>query len=200
MSAAALTCHRAAARATLWQIASTQDGAGDAGPRVRAVILQSTGPVFSSGHDFKDFTMDKGRDHHEEVLRLCTGVNIGLQELGPPVIAAVQGYATAGGLQLAASCDLIIAASDARFCLPGTRIGGFCHTPAVSVAEKVHPRKALEMLLLAEDFDAQQAQAIGLANKVVAPEELSGTVLALASKVSIVQRRYIAKNAIAVAA
>ena len=92
--------------------------------------------------------------------------------------------ATAGGCQLVASCDLVVASEAAQFCVPGTKIGGVCHTPAVSLAEKVHPRKALEMLLLAEDMPAREAERVGLVNRVVAPELLDATVIAMAEKVA----------------
>lgn len=111
-------------------------------------------------------------------------MNVGLQQLGPPVIASVQGMATAGGCQLAASCDLIVASEAAAFCVPGTKIQAFCHTPGVALAEKVHPRKALEMLLLAEDVPAREAERIGLVNKVVPPDQLDHAVTAMANKLA----------------
>lgn len=130
--------------------------------RVRVVVIKSTGPVFCSGHDFKDFTMDKGKDFHKKVLAACTRLNLRLQSVCPPTIAMVDGLATAAGCQLACSCDLVVATDTSRFCVPGSRNGGFCHTPGVSLSNKIHKRKALELLLLGDDLPAVEAARLGL--------------------------------------
>ena len=140
---------------------------------IRVALLRSEGPVFSSGHDFKDFDLREfPREHGEEVLALCARVNIALSRLPQPTIAIVQGLATAGGCQLACSCDIVVASDQASFRCPGSAGGGFCHTPGVSLANKIHARRALEMLLLASAVPADQALEWGICNRVFAHEEL----------------------------
>ena len=140
---------------------------------IRVVLLRSEGPVFSSGHDFADFDLrEHPREHGEEVLGLCAQVNVGLSRLPQPTIAVVQGLATAGGCQLACSCDLILASENASFRCPGSAGGGFCHTPGVSLGQKIHPRRALEMMLLASEVKAEQALEWGLCNRVFPADEL----------------------------
>eukprot|EP00040_Diaphanoeca_grandis_P024876 m.137330 g.137330 ORF g.137330 m.137330 type:complete len:330 (-) comp29914_c0_seq5:200-1189(-) len=153
--------------------------------RVRVLVIQSTGSVFSSGHDFKEFTADTGADYHKTVLNLCTEVNMMLQMQCPPVIAAIDGLATAAGCQLACSCDIIYATSTSTFCVPGSRNGGFCHTPGVALSNKIHPKKALEMLLLAEDIDANEAYRIGLVNRVTEKDTLQEITRASAEKIAL---------------
>lgn len=148
---------------------------------IRVVLLRSVGPVFSSGHDFADFDLRvHPRKHGEAVLSLCAEVNIALSRLPQPTIAVVQGLATAGGCQLSCSCDLIVASEKAVFRCPGSAGGGFCHTPGVSVAQKIHPRRALEMLLLASPVPATQALEWGLVNRVVPHEELDNEATKMA--------------------
>mmetsp|Transcript_14950 Transcript_14950/g.41040 ORF Transcript_14950/g.41040 Transcript_14950/m.41040 type:complete len:294 (+) Transcript_14950:48-929(+) len=155
--------------------------------RTRVVVLESEGPVFSSGHDFADFLLEKGRNAHRETLSLCSSVNMALQHIPQPTIAAVQGLATAGGCQLACSCDLVVASSSAAFQLPGARDAGFCHTPAVSVAARAaSPRHALELALLAEVVPAVKAKDMGLANRVTPPADLRGEVRRMAERISMV--------------
>ena len=140
---------------------------------IRVALLRSEGPVFSSGHDFKDFDLREfPREHGEEVLALCARVNMALSRLPQPTIAVVQGLATAGGCQLACSCDIVVASDQASFRCPGSAGGGFCHTPGVSLANKIHARRALEMLLLASAVPADQALEWGICNRVFAHEEL----------------------------
>eukprot|EP00041_Stephanoeca_diplocostata_P011133 m.180669 g.180669 ORF g.180669 m.180669 type:complete len:357 (+) comp18429_c0_seq1:238-1308(+) len=152
---------------------------------VRVLIIKSTGPVFCSGHDFKDFTMDKGRTHHSDVLAACTQLNKRLQSSCPPTIAMVDGLATAAGCQLVCSCDLVVATETSRFCVPGSRNGGFCHTPGVSLSNKIHLSKALELLLLGDDLAAVEAARLGLVNKVVdTAEALDAVVDEWATKIA----------------
>jgi len=143
---------------------------------VRAILLEATGPTFSSGHDFRDF---QGASQHEqrEVLQICGNVNKLLTRVPQVSVAAVTGNCLAGGAQLAASCDLLLAEREsARFCFPGVRLGGFCHTPAVPLVQRVGARKALEMTVLAREIDADEAFRIGLANLVVPRAEWRVTV------------------------
>ena len=156
---------------------------------IKCIVIASTGPVFSSGHDFADF-YEKTPGEADEVLMLCAEVNMMLQRVPQPTIAAVQGLATAGGCALASSCDLVVASEEARFCLPGTRGRGFCHTPSVAVADRIHPRKAFEMALLSEEISPQEAVQIGLANRVVPHDELDSAVAQIADKLCRWQNGY----------
>jgi len=149
---------------------------------VRAVVVASTGPVFSSGHDVREFTAETSRDRQMSVLRLCSDVNFAFRTSPKPTIASVQGLASAAGCQLAASCDFVIASNQARFLTPGASHRRFCHTPGISVADRVSPRKAFEMLLLAEEQPAEEAQRFGLVNRVVADEQLAAETLRVGHK------------------
>ena len=134
---------------------------------LRVVILAANGKVFSSGHDLSEMV---GRDENEyrELFEVCTELMEKLQSIPQPVIAEVQGIATAAGCQLVAACDLAIAAEEAAFATPGVRIGLFCTTPMVAVSRAVGRKRALEMLLTGEPIDAQTAADWGLVNRVVA--------------------------------
>ena len=158
---------------------------------VRAVILASAGPVFSAGHDLKEVTArradpDRGRAYFADLMDLCSSVMTRLVRLPQPVIAAVEGTATAAGCQLVASCDLAVASEDARFSTPGVHIGLFCSTPMVALSRNVAPKHAMEMLLLGEAVDAATAHRIGLVNRVcpagAALEEALGLAEVIGSK------------------
>lgn len=135
----------------------------------RGVILAAEGPVFSAGHDFSD--MD-GRDlpAMRRLLQVCAEVMKALQALPQPVIAQVQGLATAAGCQLVASCDLAVCGESSSFQVPGGRGGWFCTTPGVALARAVGRKKALEMLLTGDAIDAPAALAAGLVNRI-APDD-----------------------------
>ena len=139
---------------------------------VKAVILAAAGPVFSAGHDLKEMTAhradaDGGRAYFADVLGRCSAVMQQITALPQPVIAAVEGTATAAGCQLVASCDLAVAGSEARFCTPGVHIGLFCSTPMVALSRNISAKHALEMLLLGEMVPAEEALRMGLVNRVV---------------------------------
>ncbi len=152
-------------------------GAGKA----RGVILAAEGPVFSAGHDFAD--MDgRGLASMRTLLGVCAEVMQTLQAIPQPVVAQVQGLATAAGCQLVASCDLAVAAESARFAVPGGRGGWFCTTPAVGLVRAVGRKHALEMLLTGDPIDARTAAAWGLVNRVVPDDELAGETRALLSR------------------
>jgi enoyl-CoA hydratase/carnithine racemase len=138
---------------------------------VRAIVLAAAGPVFSAGHDFSDM-IDRDLDGMRRLLRACTEVMLGLARLPVPVVACVQGIATAAGCQLVASCDLAVAVEEASFATPGGRGGWFCHTPLVAVARVVGTRRALELGLTGDPIDAHTALAWGLVNRVVPREHL----------------------------
>ena len=136
----------------------------------RGVILAARGPVFSAGHDYDD--MDgRSLEQMRTLLEVCAEVMQTIQSLPQPVVAQVQGLATAAGCQLVASCDLAVAGASARFAVPGGRGGWFCTTPGVALARAVGRKHAVEMLLTGDPIDAATANAWGLVNRVV-PDEL----------------------------
>ncbi len=143
--------------------------AGDAA--IRAVILAAEGPVFCAGHDLKEMSArrtdaDRGRDYFTDILGRCSRLMQQIVTLPQPLIAAVEGVATAAGCQLVASCDLAVAGTQARFCTPGVHIGLFCSTPMVALSRSVGNKHAMEMLLLGEMVDAETAHRFGLVNRV----------------------------------
>jgi enoyl-CoA hydratase/carnithine racemase len=139
-------------------------GAAAADPSTRAVVLAAAGSVFSSGHDFADMA-ERDLDGMRRLLATCTELMLAIQRVPFPVVASVQGLATAAGCQLVASCDLAVAAEHARFATPGT-------TPMVAVARAVGRKRALELLLTGDEIDAPTALAWGLVNRVVPAERL----------------------------
>lgn len=138
---------------------------------VRGVILAANGPVFSAGHDFADMV---GQDliAMRKILRVCTTLMNTIQEIPQPVVARVQGLATAAGCQLVATCDLAVASTEAGFATPGGKGGWFCTTPMVAVSRNIGRKRALEMLLTGDVIDAQTAADWGLVNRVVPPTQL----------------------------
>jgi len=152
-------------------------------PQVRAVILAASGTVFSSGHDLSEMT---GRNiaEYREVFDVCTQLMTKVQSIPQPVIAEVQGVATAAGCQLAATCDLAVASESARFGTPGVRIGLFCSTPMVALTRAIGRKRALEMLLTGELIDARTAAEWGLVNRVVPAANLRAETLKLGGKIT----------------
>jgi enoyl-CoA hydratase/carnithine racemase len=138
---------------------------------VRAVILAAEGPVFCAGHDLKEMSArradpDLGRAYFAEILGRCAAMMTRIVNLPQPVVAAVEGVATAAGCQLVASCDLAVAGAGAQFCTPGVHIGLFCSTPMVALSRSVSNKHAMEMLLLGGMVDAATAHRFGLVNRV----------------------------------
>ena len=153
---------------------------------VRAVILAGAGRVFSAGHDLKEMQAaraapDRGAAWFKDLFALCARVMQAIPALPQPVIARVHGLAAAAGCQLAASCDLITAAEDARFGVNGVNIGLFCSTPMVALTRKLPPAVAFEMLTTGEFLPAPRAHALGMVNRIAAPGALEETTLALAA-------------------
>lgn len=150
---------------------------------LRAVILAATGKVFCSGHDLSEMV---GREENEYRLlfEVCTELMTKLQSIPQPVIAEVQGIATAAGCQLVATCDLAIAAQEATFATPGVKIGLFCTTPMVAVSRAVGRKRALEMLLTGEPINAHTAAEWGLVNRVVSADQLRAETLRLARRIA----------------
>lgn len=156
---------------------------------VRAVIIAANGPAFSAGHDLKELNArrtdeDRGRAYFKHIMALCSRTMQQIVVLPQPVIAAVQGTATAAGCQLVASCDLAVASRTAKFATPGVNIGLFCSTPMVALTRNVPRKHAMEMLLTGELIDAEEAARIGLINHVVAPGGERDAALALARKIT----------------
>jgi enoyl-CoA hydratase/carnithine racemase len=144
----------------------------------RVVVLGSRGPVFCSGHDLAEMVGRSEREYRE-LFELCTRVMLGLRRLPQPVIARVQGIATAAGCQLVAACDLAVAAQEATFATPGVKIGLFCTTPMVPLVRAVPAKAAMEMLLTGEPISAGRALELGLVNRVVPGAELDATIARL---------------------
>lgn len=150
---------------------------------VRAVILAAAGPVFSAGHDFSDMTA-RDLNGMQTLLRVCADLMLAIQRAPVPVIAQVQGVATAAGCQLVATCDLAVAVEHATFATPGGKGGWFCTTPMIAVARAVSPKRALELLFTGDPIDASTALAWGLINQVVPAAQLEAATLALAQRAS----------------
>ena len=158
--------------------------------RVRAVVIAANGKAFSAGHDMKELTArrvdaDRGRAYFAEIMTACSAMMQAIVHLPKPVVAAVQGVATAAGCQLVASCDLAVAAETATFATPGVDIGLFCSTPMVALSRNVPRKQAMEMLLTGEPISATTARDIGLVNRVVAAGAERDAAIALAQKVAL---------------
>ena len=154
-------------------------------PTVRVVVLQGAGPAFCAGHDLKEMRDARfGGAYVEALFAECTQVMLAILRLPQPVIAQVHGVATAAGCQLVATCDLALAAEDARFATPGVNIGLFCSTPMVALSRTVGRKAAMRMLLTGELIDAHTAIRIGLINEAVPAAELAGRTQALAATIA----------------
>ena len=152
-------------------------------PDVRAIVLRASGPAFSAGHDLREL-LDRTLEEEQEIFEVCSRMMETIQRIPQPVIAAVQGIATAAGCQLVATCDLAIAAEEARFATPGVKIGLFCSTPMVALSRSVGRKRALEMLLTGRPIDARTAADWGLVNRVVPAPDLDAAALQLANQVA----------------
>src|SRR5580692_9312557 len=172
------------------ELAACLEGIASNG-EVRAVILQAAGKVFSSGHDLGEMT-GRGLDDYRRIFDSCTELMTKIQSIPQPVIAQVQGMATAAGCQLVATCDLAVASSEATFATPGVKIGLFCSTPMVALTRAIGRKRAMEMLLTGDPIDAATALAWGLVNRVVAPERLHDEALELARKIATSSRDVVA--------
>jgi enoyl-CoA hydratase/carnithine racemase len=158
----------------------------------RVVVIAAAGPAFCAGHDLRELRSDPSRAFYERIFACCSALMQQIVALPKPVIAEVHGIATAAGCQLVATCDLVVAAEDARFATPGINIGLFCSTPMVALTRAIGRKPAMEMLLTGELIDAASAKALGLINRVVPAAELSAATLDLAWRIA-------AKSALTVA-
>ena len=150
---------------------------------IQVVILAGNGPAFSAGHDLSEL-VDRNIGDYRRVFDVCTQLMTLIQEIPQPVIAEVNGVATAAGCQLVASCDLGIASEGAKFATPGVRIGLFCTTPMVALSRAIGRKRALEMLLTGAPVNARTAAEWGLINRVVPGEELRETTTQLARQIA----------------
>jgi enoyl-CoA hydratase/carnithine racemase len=139
---------------------------------VRVVVIAAEGKAFCAGHDLKEMRSDPSREYYERLFAQCSEMMLTIQRLPVPVIARVQGIATAAGCQLVAMCDLAVASSTARFAVSGVNVGLFCSTPGVALSRNILRKQAFEMLVTGEFISAHEAKARGLINRVAEPEEL----------------------------
>jgi enoyl-CoA hydratase/carnithine racemase len=150
---------------------------------VRAVVIAAAGKAFCTGHDLKEMRAEPSLAYYQELFAQCSQVMQSLQRLPVPVIARVQGIATAAGCQLVAQCDLAVAADTARFATSGVNYGLFCATPSVALSRNVSRKAAFEMLVTGDFISAQQAQEQGLVNRVVLTEQLDAEVEKLVASI-----------------
>jgi enoyl-CoA hydratase/carnithine racemase len=150
---------------------------------VRVVVLAAAGKAFCAGHDLKEMRAEPSQTYYERLFAQCTKLMLSLQNLPVPVIAKVQGIATAAGCQLVAMCDLAVASSDARFAVSGVNLGLFCSTPGVALSRNLNRKAAFEMLVTGDFISAEQALEKGLVNRVAAPDALDSAVESLAASI-----------------
>jgi enoyl-CoA hydratase/carnithine racemase len=152
--------------------------------KIKVVVIAGNGPGFCAGHDLKEMRANPGRQHYEALFGQCSRLMTSIVKLPKPVIARVHGIAAAAGCQLVATCDLVVAASDARFAVNGINVGLFCSTPMVALSRAVGRKPAMEMLLTGDLVSAEHAKSIGLVNRVVPPERLDEETRALARQIA----------------
>jgi len=150
---------------------------------IKVLIVKAEGKVFSSGHNLTEMT-GRPMAHYHNIFKICSAVMEKIQQLPQPVIAQVQGIATAAGCQLVAACDLAVVAEDAQFGTPGVKIGLFCTTPAIPLVRAIGRKRALEMLLTGRMISAVEALQYGLVNKVVPATELETATKSMADKIA----------------
>ena len=154
-----------------------------ADPAARLLVIRANGKAFCAGHDLKEMRAEPSLAYYQRLFAQCGRMMMSLQALPVPVIAQVQGIATAAGCQLVAMCDLAVAASDARFAVSGVNLGLFCATPSVALSRNLGRKAAFEMLVTGAFIGADEAKAKGLVNRVVAPEAVDAEVEALAGAI-----------------
>ena len=190
---AVLTLNRPEARNSLSEdllaalyAAIAEIGGSDA---IRAIVITGAGSAFSSGHDLKELSShrtdpDRGKAYFAKIMDACSKMMLSIVRSPKPVIAAVNGIATAAGCQLVATCDLAVASQDARFATPGVNIGLFCSTPMVALSRNLSRKAAMEMLLFGDMVGANEAKELGLVNRVVKPDETVNAAVELGRKVA----------------
>ena len=158
----------------------------------RLVVMAATGKAFCAGHNLKDMRANSDLTYYQGLFAQCTRMMLSIQNLGVPVIAKVQGLATAAGCQLVAQCDLAVAANNATFGVNGIDVGLFCATPSVPLVRNMPAKQAMEMLLTGEFITADEARVRGLVNRVVPFEALDAEVEKLAASILAKPREAIA--------
>lgn len=153
-------------------------------PSVRAVVIAANGPAFCAGHDMKEMRANPDERYYLDLFTQCSRMMLAITRLPQPVIARVHALATAAGCQLVATCDLAVAARSAWFATPGVHIGLFCSTPMVALSRNVGRKQSMEMLLLGEKVEAEQAERWGLINKVVDDDKLDETIAEMTVKLA----------------
>ncbi|MCY4218990.1 MAG: enoyl-CoA hydratase [Gammaproteobacteria bacterium] len=167
----------------LVRLSDTLDEIAD-NPKIRVVIIAGAGPAFCAGHDLKEMQQDSNRIQHQKKFSKSGETMIKITNLPQPVIARVHGMATAAGCQLVATCDLAVAAKNAKFAVSGVKLGLFCSTPAVALTRNISRKRAMEMLLTGDFIEAETALNFGLINQVVEPDKLDQSVDTLARKIT----------------
>jgi enoyl-CoA hydratase/carnithine racemase len=154
-----------------------------ADPQARVAVIAAAGKAFCAGHDLKEMRAEPSQGYYERLFAQCARMMLALQRLPVPVIARVQGTATAAGCQLVAMCDLAVAARGARFAVSGVNLGLFCSTPSVALSRNLGRKAAFEMLVTGNFISAEDALARGLVNRVVEPAQLDEEVAALVDSI-----------------
>ena len=163
---------------------------GNEDPNTRVIVIKATGPAFSAGHDLRETRRRDDEDQSawqariDQLLQECAAMMTSILHAPKPIIACVQGIASAAGCQLVSACDLAIASEDATFCTPGVNIGTFCTTPLVGIGRNLSRKHALEMALTGDQFDAATAERFGLINRSVPASELEQATQELAGKIA----------------
>lgn len=151
---------------------------------LRIVVIAAKGKAFCAGHDLKEMRASEDRAAHQSLFDQCGRMMLSINRLPQPVIAQVNGIATAAGCQLVANCDLAVAVEDARFAVSGINVGLFCSTPAVALSRNLLRKQAMQMLLTGDFISAHQALQFGLINEVVVAEKLESSTRELAAKIA----------------
>ena len=151
--------------------------------KLRVLVIAAAGKAFCAGHDLREMRADPSLDYYQKLFAQCGRMMMSIQNLHVPVIAKVQGIATAAGCQLVAQCDLAVASSDARFAVSGVNLGLFCSTPSVALSRNLSRKAAFEMLVTGDFISAQEAMVKGLVNRVAPPDALDAAIEELVSKI-----------------
>ncbi len=159
----------------------------------RVVVITAAGKAFCAGHDLKEMRADPSLDYYQRLFTQCAQMMLAIQRLPVPVVARVNGIATAAGCQLVAMCDLAVASADSRFAVSGVNLGLFCSTPSVALSRNLSRKAAFEMLVTGEFINATEARDKGLINRVAAPDQLDAEVERLVASI-------VAKPRVAIAA
>jgi enoyl-CoA hydratase/carnithine racemase len=151
--------------------------------KLRVLVIAASGKAFCAGHDLRQMRAEPSMDYYQKLFSQCGQMMMSIQKLQVPVIAKVQGIATAAGCQLVAQCDLAVASSEAKFAVSGVNLGLFCATPSVALSRNVSRKAAFEMLVTGDFLSAQDALRQGLINQIASPEQLDACLETLLVKI-----------------